>query len=60
MHKERFFVEWSMEGFVEILLPPDADEKDITEAARNAVINTMRAGEIPSEKIDIDRYNGPY
>lgn len=61
MHKERFSVEWSMEGTVEVLLPPDATEQQIYEAAREALDREFRNGRgaLPAD-INIGRYKGPY
>ena len=60
VHKERFNVEFTIEGSVEVLLPPDASEAQIDKAAKQAVYDECRkARGIPGE-LAIGRYEGPY
>ncbi len=61
MHKERFNVEWTMEGSIEVLLPPNATEAQVDKAARNTLAAEFRKGRgaLPAE-INIGKYEGPY
>lgn len=57
MRKERFSVQWSLEGDVEVLLPPDATEQQINDAARTELENEFRGGRgaLPAD-INIGQY----
>lgn len=59
MHKERFNVQWTIEGTVEVLLPTDATEAQVTKAARAAVADDLRKGGFAAD-INIGNYEGPY
>jgi hypothetical protein len=60
MHKERFLVQWTIEDTVEVLLPPTATERQITEAARKAISNELRKARGCAYEINIGNYEGPY
>jgi len=61
MHNERFNVQFSIEGSVEVLLPPDATEEQIDKAAKKAIQDEcLKARGLPPGELQIGRYEGPY
>ena len=61
MHNKRFNVEFTIEGSIEVLLPADATEAQITKAAEKAVRDECLKGRgaLPGD-LQIGRYEGPY
>lgn len=61
MHNERFNVEFTIEGAIEVLLPANATEKEIINAAKKAIRDEVCKGRgaLPGD-LQIGRYEGPY
>ena len=61
MPNERFNVEFTIEGSIEVLLPADATEANITKAAEKAVWDECRKarGTLLGD-LQIGQYEGPF